>query len=602
LASLFASPACDCGQPPPDPPGNFDGGLIVLDSGEPPVQGDAGEPPPPSDAGFDAGPQGPTPESTARELCLAYQRGLRNLDLQIAQALPPARCSNEDPIEDVGADEDLPLGTCGFQDPMYALFLRATTGGRVAFDLERVQGCLERGRLIRGSFDTHGAAIGRLRALEGLPEDPDCAAAVTPLVSEVAAPCLQAWDCAAPLRCESNPLDSGELRCFPGAVEGERCLTSTPSGSASLRSCEDGLACVLGLCTPYLSVGQDCVADGVPCDTGLVCGPDAICALPAIEGSSCFADEHCAEPLICDVDSCQPPEPAALDGESCEDGEPCASPCSVCRPRADGSRVCLDRAAAGGLCDADDHCRAGLFCDVALSRCLRLAEIGEPCADQPCEAGLVCSADEPPEPPPPPDAGVADAGPPPPTPDAGPPVAVCQRKPIVGEGCVRGGLFDCGVGACVGGACVEGVFDDPCLVDGDCADGALCVASVCTRAPRLNAPCTADGRCESGLLCRDDRCLGLPGAGETCTADNRCDDDAFCGEATEDAGPVSCEAKRSPGDPCTDDGQCRSGACLDVGSCATEAASCYTTQETFAQLIGLALLLPFLARLRRRRD
>ncbi len=595
-ALLLSAAACDCGGEV-----GADGGGLPRDAGADPAA-DAG---PRGDGGalVDGGSGQPpaTLEQMATELCFSYARGLLNLERHLALEALPARCSNDDEAPDVSATEALPIGSCGVQDPRRDLFLRALSGGRVAISLEAFRACVDKGRAVRAAGATLGDLPARAAGLQALPSDDDCAAAITPLVSEAGAGCVQAWDCVAPLACQADPLDSFSLKCLPPAAEGARCDDAPPFDDVlALRTCASGLACVLGVCTSRLAEDAACSDDGVPCAAGLTCRSSASCGVPSLETEVCADDGDCAAGLFCDgaTLTCLALLPPAGDGEPCVATDECGGLCSVCRPLegGDGGTACQDRAPAGGACATDDHCRAGLFCDAASGACAPYRALDEACGPAaPCRAGLLCT-DEPPPPPPPNDAGVV-VDPDPPVPgDGGPSGPFCQAPRSVGESCQRFGVWRCGEGSCVDDVCRAGTFGDPCLGDGDCQEGALCVANTCARAPRSGAPCTADGRCDDDLLCRANRCVELPAAGEACTADRRCAAGAFCPSAA-----TTCEALRPPGLPCTADGECATGICLDTLTCGAEGASCLTTGSAFAQIVGLSLMLPLLSRLRRRR-
>lgn len=595
LAFVVVAGGCDCGSETP----KADAGHLPLDAG-----GDPGDPPDggqPGDAGGlqDAGGEPPlTLEQQARELCFAYARGLLNLERHRALSSPPARCSNEDPAPDVDADEALPIGTCGVQDPLRDLFVRALGGGRVEIDRDAFRACVEKGRSARAAAPTLGDIGARAAAIEALALDEDCRAAITPLVSEEGATCLQAWDCVPPLACQADPLDSFSLKCLPPAVEGARCDDAPPFEDVlPLRTCADGLACVLGVCTARLAADAACTDDGVPCVEGLTCRSSGTCGAPSSESEACLDDGDCVEGLACDgsTQACVVVPPPSDDGEPCASSNDCAGLCSVCRPLedSDGGTACQDRAPAGGACGANDHCRGGLYCDGATNTCAPYRSLDETCGlGAPCAAGLLCT-DQPP--PLAPDAGIVeppeDAG------DGGVVGPTCQEPRALGEGCERVGVWRCDEGlACVDGVCRAGALDDPCLVDNDCQEGALCVDAVCKRAPRVGAPCTSDGRCATGLVCLEDRCRELPPPGDPCTPDRRCGEGAFC-----PAGESVCAALRAPGQACTNDSECETSICLDTLTCGAEAASCLTTKGAFAQLVGLSLVLPLLSLARRRR-
>ena len=587
LGLLFAGCPDENGAP-------GDGGLppihVRLDAGGT-VDRDAGV------LGGDAGEVPPDPEALAEELCLAYRRGLRNLELAEAQqqALATGRCSGEDLLRDIATRPDLatlPQGTCTRSDALLRLFQDALEGGRVHIDRAAFRACIERGRALRASYDTVGEREAREAALRGLVDDPACEDAITPLVDE-GGTCVHAWDCIAPLRCEANPLEDDTLRCLRPALEGARCVVTAPEGQESARTCAAGTACVLGICTRRIDEGQPCNGSSVPCVEGLVCSPEGTCAPPGGEGAACASDAHCEPDLMCGAEGTCSVEANGLDdGEPCTaDGgppQPCAELCSVCRPDNDGTRRCLDRGAEGAPCLTVNHCRAGLFCATASRTCAPFATLSEACgADHPCGPGLVCT-DQPP--PTLGDAGVSAE----PTLDGGPAGPTCHARPGIGEPCQSQAPYRCLEGTCLGGACVEGVVGDPCVGDAMCVDDLLCLDGACTRPPRAGAPCSADGRCETEAFCLEGRCRPYPGPGVACAPNGRCEEGAFCLEG-------QCQALRTSGAPCPSDDACLSGLCLDTGLCAARAPSCYSTRAAFLQLLGLSLALPLLGALRRRR-
>jgi hypothetical protein len=586
LALSLLAAACDCGGEPlvdaGPPDAVVDPGLLVgLDSGPRP---DGGGP-------DDAVPREEDPELLAKELCFAYRRALLSLAQHQALASPPPRCSNADLLPEV-SDDDLPVGACGAQDATLDLFRRALLGGRVRIDAPRFRACLAKGRAARASHPRLGELEERALALLALPAEADCAAAITPLVTEHGASCVQAWDCAGSLRCEADPPDAPGLRCLAPASEGERCAVVEVGGHLAPRTCASGTACVLGLCTRRLQAGAGCTLFDVPCLEGLACLAGGLCGPPAAAGGSCSVDFQCAAPLACGAGGLCAPPPALLeDGEPCAADVECKRPCSVCRPGAGEALACQDRAAVGEACVVDEHCGAALCC--RQGACGPFVQSGGACGPEaPCAAGLLCA--------PPAAAGNSgqgddghavsdDDG------DASEPALVCRPLPGLGEPCQALGPWVCGEGACVNEQCSAGALDDPCGGDSDCSADRLCVEGACARAPRDGAPCTSDGRCAAALYCEGLRCKGPPPAGEACGPGGLCADGAFC------AADQRCEATRAAGLPCASDGQCASGLCTENLTCSARGASCLTSREAFAQLLGLALLLPVLVRLRRRR-
>jgi len=592
LLAAIAVAGCECDVSGGDA-GLPDGSIIDLNDGGAP-ETDAG-PTPPTDAGA---PDGGfvDPSDVARELCLGYARGQESYarHLAVVSTLPP-RCLPSDALPSAPTDGELPVGTCAVGDPVRAMFLEALTGGRVAVDVVRFRACLANGRAARAQHATIADAVGRLDAIEALVDDADCLAAMTPLVDTEGALCLQAWDCAAPMRCEADPADGDTLTCLRPAALNARCDDVPLLGGNAVRTCSDGLACVLGICTERLAATDSCTADGIPCGEALACLTTAVCGPPGGLDAACTKNAQCEATLTCDTSAgtCAAAADVPPLGGACVTTSECITPCVVCRPDgSDAGPSCQLRADDGEPCTASDHCRADLFCDTAAGSCAGYAVVTEACgASERCGSGLLCTTGLPPSLP---DAGPPDAGP---VPDGGF-VSECKELPGIGEGCQRFGVWRCGEGACVGSVCLAGLVDEACIANSDCADS-LCVQGTCTIAPRDGAPCTADGRCDTGLLCTDGRCLPPPSAGDPCAPGNVCDEVSFC-ETPPDAGPV-CEAERPAGDVCTRDEQCRAGRCLDSGTCSAEPASCLTSRDVFAQLVGLALLLPLALRLRRRR-
>jgi hypothetical protein len=499
------------------------------------------------DGGFDAGPP-PTPDEIARDLCLAMREGLVNATLQVAQSIPPERCSPTDPIADIAQlGAVLEPGACTQVDELFRSLQAGLRDGRFDVDTDQLAACAAAGREIRETLSTQAEYDERQAALAALPADAACQDIVTPLLGPDD-PCGHSLECPVGTRCEADPLDSPVLRCLGPALEGQRCEEVSPDFEhLPIRTCDEGLACVLNLCTRKLGEGLDCSGQ-VPCEDDLECADDQVCRTPEPE----------------QVD------PLPLDGEDC-DG-PCAARCSVCVPDADVDggilRVCSPPRDVGARCEGDAHCRAGLRCNAGA--CAALLGLGQPCAPGACLDDLACVTEN------------ADGG----------PSSTCQARAAIGEPCAD---RPCADGFCEGDVCREGVATDPCSSNGACASGNLCVANVCVAAPRDGAPCTTDGRCDTDLTCIDDRCRARPAADETCFPDPSappdagpdvgiCDDRSFCVAGT-------CVSKGDPGAACTSSDQCLSGRCLDTLTCAAEGASCVSARETFAFLLGLSFLL-----------
>lgn len=223
----------------------------------------------------------------------------------------PARCLPSDALPASPADADLPASACAVGDPVRAMFLKALTGGRVTIDVERFRACLQTGRAVRAQFATIADTQARLDAISALTADADCLAAVTPLLTSEGAECLQAWDCAAPLACEADPTDGDGLSCLSPAALNARCDDEPLTDSNALRTCADGLACVLGLCTERLADADNCTPSGVPCGDGLACLTTAVCGAPGGADAACTTNPQCESGLVCNGATCVAPRPCA---------------------------------------------------------------------------------------------------------------------------------------------------------------------------------------------------------------------------------------------------------------------------------------------------
>ncbi len=195
-------------------------------------------------------------------------------------------------------------------------------------------------------------------------------------------------------QCAEGLACSIEYVCVALAEVGAPCQSSEDCGELACRSYANGHGC-----GPFSAQGEACNAY-VDCAAGMVCYDDQLCDEPglAAAGRTCQADPECQEGLVCNnasllanvLPSCG--VPSAL-GESClRDGDCEAGALCI------GSE-CRLLGNAGGLCENDLHCGAGLICNYAgpaaqgdaLGVCRELAAAGQPCAaSADCQAGLTC--------------------------------------------------------------------------------------------------------------------------------------------------------------------------------------------------------------------
>ena len=161
----------------------------------------------------------------------------------------------------------------------------------------------------------------------------------------VGSSCSDDTDCGVDLVCNGAP---GNKVC------GQPGGGSADSVCGVNSHCNDGLSCVLGMCSDR-SAGSRCEFD-LHCADSLICG-NGICGLDV--RSLCSTDEACAGSLIC------------------------------AGPTGGVLRCAQSNGLLGNACGLDTHCTGSL----CLSGVCKIAELGERCnSDNPyCTAGLVCS-------------------------------------------------------------------------------------------------------------------------------------------------------------------------------------------------------------------
>jgi hypothetical protein len=148
------------------------------------------------------------------------------------------------------------------------------------------------------------------------------------------------------------------------------------------------------------------------------------------------------------------------------------------------------------------------------------------------------------------------------------------------------GISDCAQGLmCVGSVCTDpcgrGSRDEPCGARG-CHDGLWCdfgdSPATCRAAGAEDESC-ADRPCAEALWCdgESNRCRSLPGPGEPCSP-RGCREGTFCDASDPNADPI-CRAPGQRGDPCMGHAQCMTNYC-PAGFCADiprEGESCAGT-------------------------
>ncbi len=335
-----------------------------------------------------------------------------------------------------------------------------------------------------------------------------------------------------------------------------------PSDPCRRVVCLEGQDCRAGACVDRV---ED---DPVGCQSNNDCQFNprgALCEKETGFCVACFGDSQCPEGRRCEVGICAG-EVCTTDGDCGADAPICAvdgRSCLQCTGEdldacAEGQRceggLCVD-----GACGGDDDCEGDTpYC--ADEACVACRDESHCAADQICDGGS-CVADP----------GCASD-------------ADCQ-------GSDEGAFCEVESGGCV-----------PCLDDGSCPLGAVCVE----RAACEPMACDAPGDCPAGSLCEDERCVALEACGSDadCTADPRvpkcnfhsvcveCMSDAHCGAGARcvDEACVARSGCATDSDcdgafvcagaacvSCRSDvecprGACIAGGCVDRASCQTDAA------------------------------
>ena len=337
-------------------------------------------------------------------------------------------------------------------------------------------------------------------------------------------PCEADWQCSAGHGCQPQPNET--FACAALLWADEEC-----SPDNSLAVCGAGLRCrdevEPNVCIALGKDGDDCLT-GKDCADGFHCHAGSGKCWDGIDGDPCETQEECTAPFECAAEGIvyEPGychqfliEGADCTGEGefihCLGGLICSSLSSP--------PTCQEPSPIGGLCNTNEECNDGLYCQQSLGVCLA-GEDGVPCmGDEWCSPGWTCH----------PQLLLCFNG------DSGDPCSDGQ--------CAEG--FYCGEAQNV---CYDGAPGSPCGGNSDCLsghciglfDGAVCVnvAGPGEACGKANLPYTI---CGSGLVCV------LPVAqcsagqeGDVCASHDDCAIGFLCNQEEE-----TC-FDGSPGDPC----------------------------------------------------
>jgi hypothetical protein len=253
--------------------------------------------------------------------------------------------------------------------------------------------------------------------LESLPE---CQGAMVGTLGQNAC-CDHRGGCGPGLFCEETDFNSIGS-CQPAGAALEECWT---------RPCQEGLACVKQVCTPYVLLGQECVINNYvggsaapsDCKVGLYCDASqqprrcanadktagtacdcfgcaadlycdftsrpSVCKTYKSENESCTSSDKCAAGLECMAGICRRIGSLSI-GEQCHgDSHECAEGIAGASCLDDGAGItrCSVPGLLGAPCDpnvdSDKTCAFfyDLICDAASRSCQPLPGLGESCQD-----------------------------------------------------------------------------------------------------------------------------------------------------------------------------------------------------------------------------
>lgn len=358
-----------------------------------------------------------------------------------------------------------------------------------------------------------------------------------------------------------------ERRCASSADCGASGICQASGYCATRGALEDGAACAEGAaCASGRCQAGQCAArcDDEECPDARACVTDvsgAVCRLAGSTpfGGACTQGAQCGSGLCgggrCTIDCASMGCPAGTRCTQFADGKFCFYACHDDADCTDAARcdlsfaegpTCFWRGPIGddGPCTEDADCASGRC---HRERCLARCPTGD------CPIGTLCA-----------DFGAADLC----APDPLPRGAACGANDTCeAETTCAGGrcMPACAAGCPNGAVCVGAVCRPECVADADCGPGLGCnrfdgAAPYCELRGEAAAggPCARAADCFSGL-CFDGQCRA------------RCAGDCPAGEGCVTlAGGAWCLAVGDGviGDPCVDDGACRSGLCVGQ-RCAT---------------------------------
>lgn len=311
-----------------------------------------------------------------------------------------------------------------------------------------------------------------------------------------------------------------ELFTAPGLrEEGASCYVDEQCASLGC----DAKPHACGACRHVPEPGDPCVADG-GCGSAMICNGSSVCEAPPAartlnENAPCDADVECTLGLLCSIfpgESTGKCLPHRAEGAECEGYYDCGPGFGCAYRPSDGRRVCTKKIERGGRCEhTDDQCAGELRCVSLIINAEYTCQKpyggpGELCSySLPCAAGNYCPVYK------------------------GSESAACEALGTEGA---------------------------PCKKQGQCVDGLLCDANVCTKTPPATGEaCT--GICAEGSYCAGDVCAVLPAVGEPCTG--YCEAGAFC-----DAfGSRLCVKERGLGGACIVVADAPSGIECESGYC-----------------------------------
>lgn len=361
------------------------------------------------------------------------------------------------------------------------------------------------------------------------------------------------------------PCEDG-LVCGPNWDDDRATVCTPPRGGGE--GCLADADCAGGFCVPSLSRCDDTGFEGDACAYPLACRPGLTCIQQVCEvavppGGACTSSDEC-EGRFCDTVSqtCGTP-----DGGACTVGNAHRCLSSWCDPQ---SATCAPRpppSDEGEPCVSSVDCIDGLACDVD-NTCYRTCTDDDDCPGQQCEYqdGLRCvpRAEE--------GSGCdsdADCD----TRFCDDELRVCVPPPTVGTPCELGTF--CGLAlTCQDGACAPRAGpDEPCAGYDGCLQPYICLEGRCELFPLTCGPAPVGERCAALRVCEDAgycdvtddfTCAPRLDEGDVCIGfpADECHDSLFC-----DRSLLRCVPRVGAGAPCDTSESCVLSAVCAQGTC-----------------------------------